>query len=341
MPSKQTFDKLVSEGDNPRNDAFLSNDCLETENDLNALYETLSSVKDINGNPAVLTANFVMANPKFESIDYNNGIYNYEPFYETYYRYYGENSVMDFIKKGIAQKCFKPQLHCREHMNVARWMRDLRAQKPDTVKAFENSMIGIGSSFSESNPFGYMDAFNTDCSEDDELSQILKDAYEIFEKTFGFASETFVASCYVWNDNVEKTLRELGVRYMQSYVWQNYPVGKNGEFKYKRKIHFTGEKNKAGQMYSVRNCTFEPAYLQNPKECADTCFEEIKKSFAVGKPAVICSHRFNYIGSINSDNRSNNLMGLQMLLEKIMVEYPQTEFISSPDLFAIMESEIK
>ena len=289
MPSKHTFDELVSLGDKPQNDAFLRNDCLETEDDLSALYETLCSVKDSNGNPAVITANFAVANPKFECIDYENGVYEFEPFFETYNRYYGENAVMEFVKKGISLKCFHPQLHCREHMNVARWMRDLKAQKADTITAFENSMIGIESSFSESNPFGYMDALNTDCSKDNELSQIIKDAHRIFRNAFGFASKTFAASCYVWNKNVEKTLCELGIHYIQSNVWQNYPVGENDQFRYKRKIHFTGEKNKDGQMYSVRNCTFEPAYLQNPEESADDCFDEIKKSFAARNPAVICS----------------------------------------------------
>lgn len=341
MPSKQTFDKLISLGDKPQNDAFLRNDCLETEDDLSALYETLCSVKDSNGNPAVITANFAVANPKFECIDYKNGVYKFEPFFQTYNRYYGENAVMEFVKKGISRKCFQPQLHCREHMNVARWMRDLKAQKADTITAIENFMIGIESSFSESNPFGYMDALNTDCSKDNELSQIIKDAHKIFRNAFGFASETFAASCYVWNKNVEKTLRELGIRYIQSNVWQNYPVGENGQFRYKRKIHFTGEKNKDGQMYSVRNCTFEPAYLQNPEDSASECFDEIKKSFSARKPAVICSHRLNYIGSVRPENRDHNLIGLRMLLKKIMSEYPETEFISSPDLFAAMESESK
>ncbi len=341
MPSKHTFERLISLGDNPQDNAFLSNDCLESQDDLNALHEVLYSVKDSRGNPAVITANFAVANPNFEKIDYKTGVYSYEPFFETYNRYYGDNAILKYIKQSKNLRCFKPQLHCREHMNVGHWMKNLKDQRADALLAFDNFMIGVGSSFTENNRFGYMDSFNTSHSMNEELKKILITAHEIFEATFGFSSETFVASCYVWNKELEEVLNDLGIRYIQSSAWQNYPIFKKGKNQYKRKIHFTGEKNKLGQLYTVRNCAYEPAYNQNPIECSDMCFNEIKQSFLHKKPAVICSHRFNYIGSINPQNRTNNLIGLQMLLNKIIAEFPEVEFISSPELFAIMESEFK
>ena len=341
MPSKHTFERLISLGDNPQKDAFLSNDCLESQEDLDALYEVLYSVKDSKGNPAVITANFATANPNFEKIDYNKGVYSFEPFFETYNRYYGDNAILEHIKQPENLRCFKPQLHCREHMNVGHWMKSLKEQHPDTLLAFDNYMIGVGGSFSENNHFGYMDAFNTSHSTDDELREILTDAYGIFESAFGFPSETFVAPCYVWSKELEEALNNLGIRFIQSSAWQNCPISKKGKKRYKRKIHFTGEKNKLGQLYTVRNCTYEPAYYQNPTECSDMCLKEIMQSFSNKKPAVICSHRFNYIGSINPQNRTNNLYGLQILFKKIISEYPEVEFISSPELFAIMESELK
>ena len=341
MPSKHVLDRLICLGDNPQDDAFLSNDCLESQDDLNALFETLCSVKDSKGHPAVITANFATANPKFEEIDYQTGVYAFEPFFETYNRYYGKNEILELIKQGMEKRCFKPQLHCREHMNVGRWMHNLKAHRADTALAFDNRMIGVGNSFAEDNRFGYMDAFNPSHSTDAELEKILTDAYDIFKEAFGFPSETFVASCYVWNEELEKALNNLGIRHIQSSVWQNYPISGNSETQYKRKIHFTGEKNKQGQLYTVRNCTYEPAYHQNPEECVDKCFNEIKRSFSHKKPAIICSHRFNYIGSINPQNATNNLLGLQMLLKKVMSEFPDAEFVSSPELFSIMESDIK
>ena len=339
MPSRQTFERLIALGDNPQADAFLSNDCLESESDLLALFDVLRSVKDAKGNCAVMTANFATANPQFEVIDYQQGVYKYEPFYETYERYYGPNRVLNIVKEGIRSNCFIPQLHCREHMNVGRWMKSLKENKEDALLAFKNNMIGVGASFSPKNPFGYMDAFNTDCSSDTELVQVLTEANHIFKSTFGFQSQTFVASCYVWNKKLEAMLDKLGIHFIQSGVWQNEPVGSNGVFNCRRKLHYTGETNKNGQMYSVRNCGYEPAGNKNVEEVVEACFQEIKRSFAVKKPAIICSHRHNYIGSINVHNRENNLIGLQNLLNRVVRECPDVEFISSPHLFEIMEKE--
>ena len=79
MPSIQTFNKLQEYGDHPEKDGFLSNDSLETEKDIIALYDVLTSICDKNGNHAVVTANFVMANPNFEKIDISARKYAYEP----------------------------------------------------------------------------------------------------------------------------------------------------------------------------------------------------------------------------------------------------------------------
>lgn len=341
MPSKTVFDHLKTLGDNPDNDAFLSNDCLESENDLLALYEILNSVKDSKNHSPVFTLNFAMANPNFDKIDIERDIYAYEPFYETYVKYYGENNILDIIKDGYNKKLVLPQLHCREHLNVGRWMHDLSNKNPDTILAFEHKTMGVGSSFNNSNIFGYMDAFNTDYSSDGELSEILSDAVKIFEETFGYSSLTFVASCFVWNEHLEECLLKNGINYIQSAPWQNKPIGKNGTYQLKRIIHYTGQKNKIGQMYSVRNCNFEPAYNQNPEECVKNCLSEISKAFESRKPAIINTHRFNYIASINPENRKNNLAGLKALLNGIVQQYADVEFISSAELFAIMTQEKK
>ena len=341
MPSRETFDRLKALGDHPDKDPFLSNDCLECEEDLVALFDVLDSVTDHKGNHPIVTANFAMANPDFDKIDYNNGIYAYEPFYLTYDRYYGENNILEKIKEGYARGLILPQLHCREHLNVNRWMRDLKAGIEHTRLAFENRTMGVGASFGEKNIFGYMDAFNTDCTSSEVLADVLSDANKIFTDTFGFPSATFVASCFVWTDALEAALAEQGIRYIQSSSWQNTPNGRDGEYSFKRTLHYTGQKNKLGQMYSVRNCDYEPAYYQNPEECVQRCLEEIENSFSAGKPAVITSHRLNYIGTIDPKNRENNLIGLKELLDAVAKKYPEVEFISSAQLFSIMSEEQK
>lgn len=341
MPSRKVFELLKSLGDSPDKDAFLSNDSLESKEDLESLFAVLETVVDHKGNHPIITANFAMGNPNFDKIDYMRGIYEYEPFYHTYDRYFGDNKVLELVKKGCNERLMIPQLHCREHLNINRWMRDLQAGDEHTRLAFENKTMGIGASFGEKNLFGYMDAFNTDCTSSEKLDEILEDAHNIFKDTFGFASDTFVASCFVWGDSLEKSLERQGIRYIQCAPWQYKPVNKHEEYKLKRTLRYTGQRGKFGHLYSVRNCSYEPAYNQNPQVCKKTCLSEVAHSFTVKKPAIITSHRLNYIGAIDPKNRENNLLGLQMLLKEIVSEFPDVEFISSPELFAIMESGIK
>lgn len=338
MPSQDTFLELQSLGDHPENDAFLTHDCLENDADLNALFEVLTSVKDSKGSPAVMTANFATANPDFARIDFENGIYAYEPFYETYDRYYPGNDILGTIRNGMDSGCFHPQLHCREHMNVSRWMSDLKAHKTDALTAFEHRMIGIGASFSPDNRFGYMDAFNTNFSNAKELEEVISDAASIFEETFGFKSLTFVASCFVWDDDLERSLCKLGVNGIQSGGWQNVPTREQGNV-LKRRLRFTGQKNRQGQIYTIRNCEYEPAYHQNAAEMSEKCFDQIMNSFNERKPAVINSHRFNYIGSIDPDNADRNLQGLSDLICRIVNKVPDVEFMSTPDLVEIINRE--
>ena len=339
MPSAEIFHKLQKSGDHPENDAFLRNDCLESAADLTALFAVLASIKDKNGSPAVVTANFAMANPDFDKIDPINGTFFFEPFTDTYQRYYPEQDVFSCVQDGIKSSCFVPQLHCREHMNVNRWMSDLKQQKSDTVLAFQNHMIGIGAAFSQENPFGYMDAFNSNLTSGAELSNIVHEAMGIFENTFGKKSETFVASCFVWDDSLEKSLAEVGVRGIQSGCWQNVPAGIENGNAMKRRLRFLGQKNRIGQVYTVRNCAYEPAYQQNPTESTKECYDQIIRAFQHRKPAIINSHRFNYIGSINRENACENLKGLSWLLHTIMKNVPDAEFISTPELLRIIDQE--
>lgn len=335
MPSKEILNKLINLGDKTNNDAFLNNDCLESDADLISLFDMLLSIKDSNGNFPVITANFAVANPNFEKMKKNNNNYFWEPFYETYDKYYPNNKVLEKIREGIKKNIFCPQLHCREHLNVNRWMRDIYNKKSDTMIAYENNMIGINASFTKNNIFGYMDSFNEDCSSIFDLEKIFIDSYNIFYDTFGYKSKSFVASCFVWSDEFEKVLFKNGIKGIQTSCWQNVPKS-NKKFKLGRRLHYTGEKNKYNQYYTVRNCSYEPAYSHNPEQAANNCLIEIKKSFANRKPAIINSHRFNYISSINKDNAYNNIKYLGWLLAKVIDEYNDVEFFTTPQLLDLI-----
>ena len=58
----------------------------------------------------------------------------------------------------------------------------------------------------------------------------------------------------------------------------------------------------------------------------------IKLSFLLHKPAIISTHRLNYVGGIDESNRLNNLAALDSLLREITRKWPDVEFMNSVEL---------
>lgn len=87
-------------------------------------------------------------------------------------------------------------------------------------------------------------------------------------------------------------------------------------------------------MYLTRNCFFEPNSEEFPKErdWVSSCLKEIEVAFNCRKPATISSHRVNYMGSINPENRERGLKKLDNLLVQIIKKWPEVEFITSMEL---------
>jgi hypothetical protein len=58
----------------------------------------------------------------------------------------------------------------------------------------------------------------------------------------------------------------------------------------------------------------------------------IQVAFLYNKPAVISSHRVNYVGYIDSKNRDIGLGQLKKLLERVVERWPDVNFISTDQL---------
>lgn len=332
MPSKEVYNKLLKEGYKPDTDPYLKYDSLASEEDLIALFEVLSSVKDKHGNPAVMTANCVVANPDFKRIK-ESGFrdYHYELFTETLKRYPNHQNSFNLWQQGMNANLFHPQFHGREHFNVDRWMSALQKGDELLLKAFNCEMISISSMPSKMR-FGYMeslDYFNK--TEEYNKQAIIIDGLNLFEKAFGYRSKSFIASCYIWSDSIEPILKENGVGYIQGIFNQIIPELKNEKHTHRYKKHFLGTRNNLGQHYLIRNAFFEPSQSANTNE-VNECLRRINMAFKWQKPAIIGSHRLNFIGSINEANRKRNLESLKALLHHILKQWPDVEFLSSDSL---------
>ena len=335
IPSKPVQKKMLSSKLINGNDSYANFDCLEDNDDMQQLFETLFSVKDTTGYLPVFTANTIVANPDFNKIrEIGCLAYYYEPIISTYEKYPNHHKVFDLFKFGIEQQIFIPQFHGREHLNVAKWIKLLQQKDERFIEALGYGAFAIDTNSNITKRNNLMAAFDFySITEKEDLMKIIIDGYQLFTKLFGYQSKSFIAPCYIWDDEMEALFGKLGVTNIQSTAIQAIPQQVSKE--YKKRVHYSGQKNQYGQYYFIRNCFFEPS-LHNETDPIGNTMRSIKIAFTWGKPAVISSHRVNYMGGLDENNRIENLKLLKNLLINITKEWPDVEFISSGNLYDVM-----
>jgi len=336
MPSQKVFDNLSKAGIDLTSDEgfrYNKNDSLANPYDLASLFEVLNSVKDSTHRSAVVTPVSVVANPDFKLIkesDFKE--YFYEPFTETLKRYPGCENSFDLWQEGIKNRLFVPQFHGREHLNVKVWMRALSSRHEKTMLAFDNEMWGISTFDDPSIRTEFQAAFDfLDPSDVTYHKEVISSGLMLFEKLFGYRASCFVPPNGPFSSKLETICLNEGIKYLSASKIQAEPLG-NGRTQ--KKLHWLGQQNKSGLTFYTRNCFFEPGQIG--KDWVDSCLNDISIAFRWHKPAVISSHRVNYIGAIYKENRENGLRQLSILLQQIMKNWPDAEFITSAELGEII-----
>lgn len=332
MPSLSVYDKLISDGIINQGDPFLRYDTLETKDDIEKLCSVLSNFKDRRGNPPVITANFNTANPDFSSIRQNEyEHYEYKFFLKTYEETEGSEHCFPSIQSAIESKFFFPQFHGREHVNVVRWLEYLQNKHPFYLKAFDQGAFTVNPLPSIRRPFNLVAAYDFMSKEEEDFGlDSFKDGMNLFKSAFGFFSRTFIAPNYTWNKAIEAVAVKSGVSIIQGSKFQYSPDSSRSTSKKVR--HFHGEQNEFNQNYIQRNCLFEPS-VNKSVNYVDECLKSISNAFFWGKPAIIGTHRLNFVSRLSESNRNTNLEQLTLLLKAILKKWPDVEFVSS-DFFA-------
>ena len=338
MPSREVYDEFLHRGIRVDRDPYCRYDNLATKHDMENLFEVLHSVKDKNGNPAVITANTLSANPVFDKIresDFTQ--YFFEPFTETLKRDAAHEGAWEMWKQGMAEGVFHPQSHGREHLYVKKWLRTLQSGDPVTRTAFDLGTWGLTAHVDPSIHEYYMGAFNS-CEDSDirEFELIVDDALRMFHEIFEFDSKSFIATTYEWSPKIEPFLVRGGVKYIQGIFQQTIPLDDDIK-KHRAYRGFQGTRTKAGLIRLFRNCFWEPSTKIEYNYFGD-CMKRIEIAFKHHKAANICAHRVNFIGSIDYSNTDRNLPEFARLLQEIVKRWPDVEFITSDQLGEIIEN---
>lgn len=338
MPSKEVYNTCLNNGYQVNKNKFTLYDSLASEEDLTLLFDLLSKFRDCNGFHPVITANCLVANPDFKKIrmsDFEK--YHFELITDTFSKYPKHNKCWELWQKAKNEGLFTPQSHGREHININRFIKDLKNGKVDAHFAFNHEMPGIFENNNLIDGNNYVVALEH-YDEDDRTDKenIIADGLEIFKNLWGESSRSFIANNYTWHPKMEILLNNHGIKYIQGSKYQYIPKGEYRGFR--KKYHYLGQKNINNQIYLVRNALFEPS-LNDKIDWVDHCLNEISIAFSWKKPAIISTHRINFVGFIEERNRDNTLYLFHQLLKQILVKWPDVEFMSSDRLGDIIICE--
>jgi len=329
--NREAYDTLLQDGYDMSKSPYTL-DALESNEDLTELYSVLNSVTDSQGNPACFTANMIMANPDFIAIEKNNfSKFVYETVNKTLDKYEGRDKVRELWKHGMETNLFFPQLHAREHVRYWDWMKALKENDEEAKKTFQLGMCGVPRVVSKNGQSYFHPPYVVDeilNEHNVDLNQLISEGAELFKKEFGFYSKTTIAPNCGWTSSCEKIWKKNHVKFIQGGYLQEHHYA--NETKYI--AHYLGEKSKTeGLTYLVRNCTFEPSISTNPNYWEGT-FKQVENAFSRKTPALISSHRVNFVGSIDKNNRENALAQLNKLLSEIIKKWPDVIFLNSSEL---------
>lgn len=332
MSSRSSRDRLKSLGHDFADNSYHYLDGLESNGDMESLLNVLNSVKDRKGNGAIFTLNYCSANPDFQKIEANDySQYFREPFDFTYKEYVNSNEVIKIVKQGENQDLFDVQFHGTEHLNIPRWIRALRNNDALVHQAFKERVFSPSVGNSMLYPMEFMDALDYDSNtEVNEQVQALKEGLSIFKRIWNKSPRSFIAPCYRWSEEIERFLFENQIPFIQGQRAQLHPKNEFG-YRQKKIYHYTGEKNKYGQIYGVRNVIFEPS-IYGVKKALNLAKRQIAIAFYLKVPAIISSHRINYTSRLDNKNAKEGLEALRELLDWTVSSFPSVEFMGSSKL---------
>ena len=307
-------------------------DSLETNEDLELLFEVLTKYKDHNGNHPCITAVTNVANPDFKKIkesDFQE--YHYETIASTYLRYPDSDRVLNLTHEGIHNKIFIPQSHGREHVQVNWWMEELQNKDSFASKFFDHEFFFLYNSLLKNNYRGrdIVAAFDV-LTQDDLDSQIIiaKDSLIIFDNLFGFKSKIFTPPALFYNPQIEEIIKREGIDWIDVGRLFKVPQTDGTE---KWQFNYLGRKKKSGLKVLVRNAMFESNISQS-ESAVDRCLYDIEQAFKLRQPAIISNHRACFTGRIDDNNRRKGLFELDLLFSRIVKKWPDVEFISINEL---------
>ena len=316
-------------------------DTLETTQDLEQLFKVLSSVKDKNGRHAVFTPFALPCNIDFEKMETENyEKFHFETLPNTYKKLATQQpqaytGTWDLWKEGIAKGFLKPQFHGREHLNLTIFNDKLQKKDAQLLTALKNKSYTSISDDDYPTMSSMAELDFWDVKENETMKPILKEGLQLFEEVYGYRSNYFTPPVFNIHHSLFQTLKDNGIQFLDLALLRNEHQGFN---KFKKSFNYIGKKTKEGLTIMVRNVVFEPTEDRGIDWVSFT-MKQIETAFRWNKPAIISSHRVNFCGHIDEQNREKGLAALKYLLQEIVKKWPDVEFMAADELATYLKNK--
>ena len=316
------------------NNRFDQYDALETTQDLEALFEVLSSVSDSLGHSAVFTPYALCANPDFDALRNGEQYYRYEALPQTFERLTTDQpesykGAWDLWRDGMRQGFLRPQFHGREHLNVQLLERKLKkGDKTLKINLESNSLAALDGDSSMPG-VGFTQAFGLwERSEVGTHKEIIEDGLKLFEDIFGFKASTFTPPAEAIHPDLYPWLESLGIRGIYKPRWCVRRIDRGHTV---RELNLRLRPRGQRHVSLVRNVVFEPTGNCSVNS-VQLALNQIAAAFRWRRPATVSSHRVNFCGHLDPENRTHGLTELKRLLRGIVQRWPDVQFISADEL---------
>jgi len=291
---------------------------------LTAITDTLKGFQDSAGRHPVMTIGLILGIPDAAALR-EHGLDRYRRITLDDPRYL---SILETLNRGAQQGVLSLQLHGLEHLSPTSFMKmaeDPQGEVRQWLAEGDGSDTETLPSHLQSR---WIDSATlpSGAIAPEAIQSAVREEMETYTRIFGAPPEVVVPPTFIWNAEVERAWAEHGARIVvtpgRRYTGRNasgQPAGIDRTMR-------NGEQGEGGATYVVRDIYFEPSYGHR----AEPTIEAIRKHQQLGRPALLETHRFNFIG--DAEKREQALHETRSLLAAVLREFPSVRFIDTATL---------
>ena len=235
------------------------------------------------------------------------------------------------IALGVERGVFAPQLHGLEHY----WPPALlaAARTDPAVKSWlSQKEIPASEDLPPSLQSRWTDARTLPSQpiHSDLVRHAVAEEVSAFEAYLGRRPAVVVPPTFVWNETAEAAWAAAEVEVLVTPGRRNSGRDATGGLISDGGPVLNCERGVGGLTYLVRDVYFEPALGHSSAQALSA----IERKNDLGRPALIETHRFNFVG--NTAKTESSFRALESVLEAVLRRFPDTRFMSCEELARLL-----